>query len=309
MSSVEQSAQRLVENIEKVLFGKRELIELAVVGLLAEGHLLLEDVPGVGKTILARAVARSIGSSFARVQCTPDLLPTDLTGVNIFNQKTEDFEFRPGPLHNQIILADEINRATPKTQSALLECMEEGQITVDGTTHKLPRPFLVIATQNPVEYEGTFPLPEAQVDRFLLRSSLGYPNREAELQMLVSQHRRHPVETLEQVLSAEALVELQGQVREIRVEAPVREYIVDLVRLSREAAGVTLGASPRGSLALYRAGQALAALRGRDYVTPDDVQFLAVPTLSHRLICGGDALGRAGTPQVKSLLEKVPVPV
>ena len=307
--SLAGSAKKLLDNVELVLYGKRDLIELAVVGLLAEGHLLLEDVPGVGKTILGRALAKSLGCSFARIQCTPDLLPTDLTGVNVYNQKTGDFEFREGPLHNQVILADEINRATPKTQSALLECMEERQITIDGTTHKLPRPFLVIATQNPVEYQGTFPLPEAQMDRFLIRSSLGYPNREAELQMLDAQQKTHPVDSLEQVLSAEELVELQSQVREIQIKEPVRAYIVDLVRRTRELSGVHLGASPRGSLALFRACQAYAALQERDYATPDDVQRLVAPTLGHRLIVGGDALGKMADGQLKTLLEEVPVPV
>ncbi|MCA9792779.1 MAG: MoxR family ATPase [Candidatus Eremiobacteraeota bacterium] len=299
----------LIDNVERVILGKRETIEIVVVALLCEGHVLLEDVPGVGKTMLSRAVARSLGCSHARVQCTPDLLPSDLTGVNVYNQKTSDFEFRPGPLHHQIILADEINRATPKTQSALLECMEERQITIDGVTHPLPRPFLVLATQNPVEHEGTFPLPEAQMDRFMVRARLGYPSAEAEKQMLKGQQMAHPVESVSQVLEGARLLELQTEVRQIHVGDNLLDYIVELVRQTRDSADLRLGASPRGSLALFRGAQACAALDGREFVLPDDIQKMALPTLGHRLLSRGDLTGRAGEELIAELVGRVPVPV
>ncbi len=304
-----KKAEKLIDSVEQVILGKRETVELLVIALLCEGHVLLEDVPGVGKTVLSRAFARSLGCSFSRIQCTPDLLPTDLTGVNVFNQKSADFEFRPGPLHHQIILADEINRATPKTQSALLECMEERQITIEGKTYPLPRPFLVLATQNPVEHEGTFTLPEAQMDRFLIRARLGYPDAEAEKLMVRQQQTQHPLEKVEQVLTAEELAELQKDVRKIHVEEVTLDYLVELVRSTRDTSRVRLGASPRGSLALFRASQARAALHGRDFVLPDDVQAMASPTLVHRLISGHDLTGRAGEEFIAELVSKVPVPV
>ena len=255
-----------------------------MVALLCEGHVLIEDVPGVGKTMLARSIATSIGSTFKRLQCTPDLLPNDITGVSIYNQKSGEFEFRPGPAFVNILLADEINRATPRTQSALLESMGEYQVTVDGVTRELPRPFLVLATQNPIEYEGTFPLPEAQLDRFLMRISLGYPTEEEEQQILVNLRRRHPIESLSQVVDGKELLTIQPQVWEVTLDDTVREYIVRLVQRTRQHYDMALGASPRGSLGLYRASQALAAIRGRDYVLPDDVKYLAPHVLGHRLI-------------------------
>ncbi|MEW6280168.1 MAG: MoxR family ATPase, partial [Candidatus Eremiobacterota bacterium] len=272
MTDIQETGRRLLGNIEKVILGKRPEVRLVLVALLCEGHILVEDVPGVGKTMLSRAVARSLGLSFARVQCTPDLLPSDLIGVTVYNQKTQDFEFRPGPLHHQILLADEINRATPKTQSALLEAMEERQVSVDGRVRPLPRPFLVLATQNPIEYEGTFPLPEAQLDRFLLRIQLGYPSFEAEADMLVRQRIQHPIEELNQVISAEELSSMQRLVRDVHVDDSLRDYIVRLVQRTREQEKLFLGASPRGSLAMYRAAQALAALEGRKFVLADDIQ-------------------------------------
>jgi MoxR-like ATPase len=280
-----QGVARLVgDNVERVVVGKRREVLLVLVALLCRGHVLIEDVPGVGKTVLAKAVARSIGSTFKRIQFTPDLLPSDVTGVNVFNQQSGQFEFRPGPVVAQLVLADEINRATPKTQAALLEAMEEAQVTVDGVTHKLPEPFIVLATENPIEYEGTFPLPEAQLDRFLIRMRMGYPGREGELEMLERQHRVHPLESLQQAIRLDDLVTAQTAVREVHVAAPVREYIVALVEATRNHDDVYLGASPRGSLALYNASRAWAALHGRDYVTPDDVKALAEPTLAHRVI-------------------------
>ncbi len=310
MHKVQSLAERIINNVERVIYGKRREVELAVIALLCEGHILIEDVPGVGKTMLAKALARSLGCSFKRIQFTPDLLPTDVTGVSVFNQKTLEFEFRPGPIMAQIVLTDEINRATPKTQSALLEAMEERQITVDGVTYSLPRPFLVIATQNPIEYEGTFPLPEAQLDRFLVRLHLGYPSREKELQMLTSQQRRHPIEELEQVATAEELIEAQRLVREVEVDDLVKEYIVALVNTTREHPNVYLGASPRGSLALYHTAQARAAMEGRDFVIPDDVKALAHATLAHRLIISPAARMKNVDPHtvLDEVLAQVPVP-
>ena len=310
MKEIEELTRRLLANVEKVILGKHEEIRLVLVALLCEGHVLLEDVPGVGKTMLSRAVARSLGCTFARIQCTPDLLPADLLGVTIYNQRSQEFEFRAGPIFNQVILADEINRATPKTQSALLECMEERQVTTDGIARPLPRPFLVMATQNPIEYEGTFPLPEAQLDRFLLRIRLGYPSFEAEAEMLVSQQAHHPIEDLEQVITSEELRQMQGKVREVRVEQSLRHYLVRLVQGTRKVDRLFLGASPRGSQALFRAAQALAAMEGRDYVVPDDIKSLAVPALSHRMISRADGIGGHAALEVLSdLLERVPVPV
>lgn len=309
MNDVKAVGQRLTENIQKVILGKSAEVRLVLVALLCEGHILVEDVPGVGKTMLSRAVARSLGCSFARVQCTPDLLPSDLIGVSIFNQKSQEFEFRPGPLHHQILLADEINRATPKTQSALLEAMEERQISVEGRVRPLPRPFLVLATQNPVEYEGTFPLPEAQLDRFLLRLKLGYPSFEAENDMIVKQSAGHPIEDLPQVVTAEELTGMQARARAVHVDDSLREYVVHLVQRTREQERLYLGASPRGSLALYRAAQANAALEGRDYVIGDDVQALVVPTLGHRMLGRDGAGGRQVEDVLKQLLEQVRVPV
>ncbi|MCE7871698.1 MoxR family ATPase [bacterium CPR1] len=309
MTDAQVIGRRLTENIERVILGKTREVRLVLVALLCEGHILVEDVPGVGKTMMSRAVARSLGCSFARVQCTPDLLPSDLIGVTIYNQKTQDFEFRPGPLHHQILLADEINRATPKTQSALLEAMEERQVTVEGRLRPLPRPFLVLATQNPIEYEGTFPLPEAQLDRFLLRLKLGYPSFEAENDMILKQKTAHPIEDLPQVVTAEELTSLQARARQVHVDDSLREYIVRLVQRTREQERLFLGASPRGSLALYRAAQAMAVLEGRDFVLADDVQELVLPTLGHRMLGRDGAGGRQVDEVLRSLLEQVKVPV
>jgi len=282
--SVQRVSERLIHNVEQVIIGKRDAIELVIVGLLARGHMLIEDVPGVGKTMMARSLARSLGCSFGRIQFTPDMLPSDVTGVSIFNQKTREFEFRPGPVMAQIVLTDEINRATPKTQAALLEAMQELQVTVDGITHPLPEPFLVLATQNPIEYEGTFPLPEAQLDRFLMRIRLGYPSSEAEIAILESQRYIHPVTQVEQVIPVAELITAQEALKDVYLDRLVKEYIVDMVEQTRKHADIYLGSSPRGSLALYRTGQAWAAMRGRDYVLPDDIKKLAIPTLAHRLI-------------------------
>jgi MoxR-like ATPase len=284
MSMIQETGDRVLANVERVIVGKHREVRFALVALLCRGHLLIEDVPGTGKTVLAKAIAKSLGCSFRRIQFTPDLLPSDVTGLSIYNQKMQEFEFRPGPIMSQVVLADEINRATPKTQSALLECMEERQATVDGTTYSMPDPFLVIATQNPIEYEGTFVLPEAQLDRFMLRIKLGYPQPTEEIVILDEQKRHHPIEELSVVCSVEELREMQRAVREIYVDPSVAEYIVRLVGATRTHPDVYLGASPRGSIALYRAGQALAGLLGRDYVLPDDVKALAESALAHRLI-------------------------
>lgn len=310
MSDVKEFAERVCANIERVIVGKRSTVDLAVSGLLCQGHLLIEDVPGVGKTMLARSLARSLGCSFSRIQFTPDMLPSDVTGVSIFNQVSREFEFRSGPVMAQIVLADEINRATPKTQAALLEAMEERTVTVDGVTHTLPRPFMVLATQNPIEYEGTFPLPEAQLDRFLMQVRLGYPSADDEIKILERQQYQHPFDTLEKVVSLEELVEAQEAVKSVYVSDPVKRYIIALSRQTRDHPEVYLGASPRGSLALYRTGQARAAMFGRDYVLPDDIKALAVPTLAHRVILGPGARLRDLSAQqiVQEILNSVAVP-
>ena len=284
MTKIQETGDKVLANVERVIVGKHHEVRLALVALLCRGHVLIEDVPGTGKTVLAKAIARSLGCTFRRIQFTPDLLPSDVSGLSIYNQKTQEFEFRPGPIMSQVVLADEINRATPKTQSALLECMEEHQATIDGTTYQMPDPFLVIATQNPIEYEGTFALPEAQLDRFMIRLRLGYPQPLEEIVILDEQKRSHPLEELEEVLNVEDLRDMQAAVREVYVDPSVSDYIVRLVNNTRNHPDVYLGASPRGSIALYRAGQALAGLLGRDYVIPDDIKALAEPALAHRLI-------------------------
>ncbi|MGA9190164.1 MAG: MoxR family ATPase [Anaerolineales bacterium] len=310
MSDIKTLADRVVENIEKVIVGKADSVRLTVVGLLCQGHLLIEDVPGTGKTMLAKSLARSLGCSFNRIQFTPDMLPSDVTGVSIFNQKAQEFEFRPGPIMAQIVLTDEINRATPKTQAALLEAMEERQVTVDGITHRLPQPFMVLATQNPIEYEGTFPLPEAQMDRFLLRISLGYPAPHDEVHMMERQQIVHPVDELTQVVDAEELLQAQADVKKVSVTQEVKKYIVDIVTDTRSHREVYLGASPRGSLAMLRGAQAVAAMLGRDYVVPDDVKSIAMSALAHRVIVGSAARIREVDSReiVEEILEQVPVP-
>ncbi|MGH2487337.1 MAG: AAA family ATPase [Ktedonobacterales bacterium] len=299
-----------MSNVELVIVGKHDAVRLTLIAVLCGGHVLIEDVPGVGKTVLTKSIARSIGCNFKRIQFTPDLLPSDVTGVSMFNQRSGEFEFRPGAIMSQFLLADEINRATPKTQSALLEAMEEGQLTVDGVTHPLPQPFVVMATQNPIEYEGTFPLPEAQLDRFMLNISMGYPSPADEVIILDRQQRTHPFDSLQPILTDSELRVMQEQVREVRVEREVREYIVALVAATRQHQHIYLGASPRGSLALFHAAQAMAALKGRDYVTPDDVKGLVKPVLSHRLIIAPAARVRGTTPVavLDDVMAVVPVP-
>ncbi len=311
MKNVQEPAERVVANVERVIVGKHLEVRMALVALLCEGHILIEDVPGVGKTMLAKAISRSVGCTFRRIQFTPDLLPSDVTGLSIFNQKTQEFEFRPGPIMAQVVLADEINRATPKTQSALLECMEERQATIDGTTYPMPSPFLVIATQNPIEYEGTFALPEAQLDRFMLRLRMGYPKAMEEIVILDEQKRTHPIEAIGQVLGVDELRLMQSAVKEIYVDQAVAEYIVRLVTATREHPDVYLGASPRGSINLYRSAQAFAAMDGRDYVIPDDVKGLAVAVLAHRLIVKSQASLREVDPDriVHEIIEQVPIAV
>lgn len=310
MNPVESLAERMVSNVEKVIIGKRAEVRNTLIALLCEGHLLIEDVPGVGKTMLARSMARSIGCTFKRIQFTPDMLPSDVTGVSVFNQRDREFEFRPGPIMAQIVLADEINRATPKTQAALLEAMEERQVTVDGITHTLQRPFLVLATQNPIEYEGTFPLPEAQVDRFMMRISLGYPSQADEISILNSQQTHHPIEDVEQVISAEELVAAQKAVKDVYMDDLIKEYIVLLTNATRKHPDVYLGASPRGSLALYKTARARAAMESRNFVIPDDIKALADFTLSHRIIISPSA--RIKNVDARAImgevLDSVPVP-
>lgn len=310
MINVQDFCSRLIDNIEKVIVGKRETVELAVISLLCQGHLLIEDVPGVGKTMLARSLAKSLGCTFSRIQFTPDMLPSDVTGVSIYNQVKREFEYRPGPIMAQIVLADEINRATPKTQAALLEAMEERQVTVDGVSHILPEPFMVLATQNPIEYEGTFPLPEAQLDRFLLRVRLGYPREDEEIQILDRQQYRHPIEDLEKVVSDKEVIEAQEEVKRVYVSESVKEYIVEMCRRTRDFPDVYLGASPRGSLTLFRAGQARAAMYGREFVLPDDIKALAVAALGHRVILGPAARLRDVNAEdvVQEILGSIPVP-
>jgi MoxR-like ATPase len=304
-------AGKVIDNIEKVIIGKRPVIEQLMIALLCEGHVLIEDAPGTGKTMLARALAISTGLEFKRVQCTPDLLPTDITGVSIFNQKSRQFEFKPGPAFSHILLADEINRATPRAQSALLEAMGEAQITVDGVTYPLPKPFLVLATQNPIEFEGTFPLPEAQLDRFLLRLSLGYPESGYEDAMLQMQQLGHPIENLGLAVDGNLIVTLQRQVRELYVSESVRRYILDLIHATRKNQALSLGASPRGSLALFRTAQARAALAGRDFVLPDDVKSVAIACLAHRMVVNPEnaLAGETTTTVIQELLRRVEVPL
>ncbi|MEZ0396266.1 MAG: MoxR family ATPase [Anaerolineales bacterium] len=310
MKSIQPLGERLIANLEKVIVGKRATIELIVVSLLCQGHVLIEDVPGVGKTVLARSLAKSLGCSFNRLQFTPDMLPSDVTGVSIYNQANKKFEFRKGPIFAQVVLVDEINRATPKTQAALLEAMEERQVTVDGVTHALPHPFMVLATQNPIEYEGTFPLPEAQLDRFLLRVRLGYPNLTEEIEVLERQQMQHPIETLQPVVKVRELLEAIEAIKSVFVSNPVKRYVVELIQRTRQNADVYLGASPRGSLALFRTGQALAALAGRDYVLPDDIKRLAVPVLAHRVIVSPAARLRELSAEkiVQEIVNTLPVP-
>lgn len=313
MQSVQDLAtavQRVVANVERVIVGKADSVAFSLIAVICHGHILIEDVPGVGKTVLTKAIARSIGCTFKRIQFTPDLLPSDVSGVSIYNQKTGNFEFRPGPVMAQIVLADEINRATPKTQSALLEAMEEAQVTVDGVSHRLPEPFMVMATQNPIEYEGTFPLPEAQLDRFMMNISLGYPKAADEINILDSHQHHHPLEDLAEIMTAEELVHIQQQIRAIHVDPSIREYIVAISNATRNHQNIYLGVSPRGSLALFRAAQALAAMHGRGYVIPDDIKLLAKPTLAHRIIVTPAARVRAitSTSILDEILQSIPVP-
>ena len=310
MQDVQSIGQRIIENVEKVIVGKHDAVQLTVIALLCEGHLLIEDVPGTGKTMLAKSVSRSLGCVFRRIQFTPDMLPSDVTGVSVFNQKTREFEFRPGPVMAQVVLTDEINRATPKTQSALLEAMEERQVTVDGVTYPMKQPFLVLATQNPIEYEGTFPLPEAQLDRFMMRISLGYPDSDDEVTMLDSQQHTHPITRIVQAVSSDELIEAQTSIKDMYINDLVKEYIIRLVKATRKHPDVYLGASPRGSIALYRTGQARAAMMGRDFVTPDDVKALAMVTLAHRLIISPSARIKNVDPRavIQEILDSTPVP-
>ncbi len=311
MEDVKRAAGLVIEQLESVIYGKRPKLELVLICLLAEGHLLIEDVPGTAKTLLAKTLARTLGGSFRRLQCTPDLLPGDVTGTSVFNQKSADFEFRPGPAFTQILLADEINRATPRAQAALLECMAENQVSVDGKTYRLKRPFFVIATQNPVEHEGTFALPEAQLDRFLMRLEIGYPGQAAEIQMLVEGERSDPLERVEQVLSLEVLVRLQEKIREVRVHPQVREYLVQLVAATRSSKELILGAGPRATKGLYRACQAMAAMAGRDFVLPDDAKRLYPSILYHRVILGAEGRLSRRTPAqaVDQAVAGVPAPI
>ena len=309
MQDVQKFVVPLIDNVEQVIVGKRLVIEFIMVALLCEGHVLLEDVPGSGKTMLARSIAASLGISFKRVQCTPDLLPNDITGLSIFNQKNGEFEFRPGPIFVNILLADEINRATPRTQAALLEAMQEQQVTVDGVTRDLPRPFLVLATQNPIEYEGTFPLPEAQLDRFLMRLSVGYPSRTDERQILTNLWREHPITKIGKVVDGQDLSALQRRVWDVNVDRTLQDYVVDLAEATRKHPDLSLGVSPRGSLALLKGAQAYAAIRGRDYVIPEDIKTLVPLTLAHRLILKPDAELRGRTAQtiLEDILENTPL--
>ncbi|HEY41324.1 MAG TPA: MoxR family ATPase [Dehalococcoidia bacterium] len=311
MSRVQEIGARVKENVEQVIVGKGDVVELAIVTLLCEGHLLLEDVPGIGKTMLAKSVARSLGCSFRRIQCTPDLLPSDITGTYIYNQKTADFEYRPGPIMSQVVLADEINRATPRTQSALLEAMQELQVTAEGETKPLPRPFMLLATQNPIELEGTFPLPEAQLDRFLLKVSLGYPSAEDDRLILSRFRQADPLEELMPVVSSEELIQIQADCRQVHIAADVEDYIIRLIHATRKHESLQLGASPRAMLALYRASQAFAALRGRAFVVPDDVKYLVYCVLVHRIIPRAEShlRGKTAEEALREVVDSVPVPV
>ncbi len=310
MTNVTQTAKKIISNIEEVVIGKRQEIVLSLVAYFCEGHILLEDVPGVAKTILARSLAASVGCVFNRIQCTPDLLPTDITGASVFNPKTTEFEFRAGPLFTQILLADEINRTTPRTQAALLEAMAERSVTVDGHTYELTPPFMVIATQNPVDHEGTFPLPEAQLDRFLIRLSLGYPTHKDEGQMLERLRTGHPIDSLKPVVTAAEVIACQKAIRDVHVDEKVRDYILNIVHATRDHQDILLGGSPRASIALYRASQALAGIRGHDFTTPDDVKRVAPPILSHRMILKPESRLRKITPPqvVEQILSEVAVP-
>ncbi len=311
VSRIQDIGGKVKENVERVIVGKADVVELAIVTLLCEGHLLLEDVPGIGKTMLAKSVARSLGCSFRRIQCTPDLLPSDITGTYIYNQKTADFEYRPGPIMSQVVLADEINRATPRTQSALLEAMQELQVTAEGETKPLPRPFILLATQNPIELEGTFPLPEAQLDRFLMKVSLGYPSAEDDRLILSRFRQTDPLEELLPVVSSEELIQIQNDCRQVHVAEDVEDYIIRLIHATREHDSLQLGASPRAMLALYRAAQALAALRGRAFVVPDDVKYLVFFVLIHRIIPHAESHLRGQTAEeaLREVIDSVPVPV
>jgi len=311
VQQIKQTAAKVKENVERVIVGKSDVVELAIVALLCEGHLLLEDVPGLGKTVLAKSLAKSLGCTFRRVQCTPDLLPSDITGTYIFNQKTADFEYRPGPIMSQIVLADEINRATPRTQSALLEAMQERQVTTEGETRPLPRPFLVMATQNPIELEGTFPLPEAQLDRFLMKIQIGYPSEKDDRVILSRFRADDPLEELESVITAATLIKMQKACRDVHVADDVEDYIVRLIHATRKHSAVELGASPRAMLALYNAAQALAAIQGRTYVTPDDIKRLMTPVLIHRIIPKSESRlrGQKAEQTLKEISDSVAVPV
>ena len=311
VQQIKETANKVKENVEKVIVGKGEVVELAIIALLCEGHILFEDVPGLGKTMLAKSLAKSLGCSFRRIQCTPDLLPSDITGTYIYNQKTSDFEFRPGPIMSQVVLADEINRATPRTQSALLEAMQEHQVTAEGETKPLPHPFLVMATQNPIELEGTFPLPEAQLDRFLLKIQIGYPSVEDDRLILSRFKSSDPLDELTPAISSDELIQMQKACREVHVAADVEDYVVRVIHATREHASIELGASPRAMLALYNASQALAALRGRPFVTPDDIKYMVTPVLIHRIIPKSESRlrGYKAEPTIKEIIDSVFVPV
>ena len=308
---VREFGKKVTTNLEKVIIGKNDTVTLTIIGLLCQGHLLIEDVPGVGKTMLARSLAKSMSCSFKRIQFTPDMLPSDVTGVSIYNQNSREFEFRPGPIMAQVVLADEINRATPKTQSALLEAMDEYQVTVDGITHALPRPFMILATQNPIEYEGTFPLPEAQLDRFLMRIDLGYTTLSNEMKILSQQQLQHPIDLLRSVADVDEIMRMQALIKQVFVSELIERYIVEIVRATREHTEIFLGASPRGSLGLYRASQARAALFGRDYVLPDDIKALAKNVLAHRLVVNPTARLHelSAVRIVDEIIAKIPVPM